>query len=211
VIPERYSIFLSHTKDDKEFCNRFDNAAASVGLRRFRSEFEKIEPPAWKTIKTEIDKSSALFLLIGKELVKSQESKSEEWKYTQNWISYEVGLACAIKKDVWVWCEEQPINFPVPYLNNYVLYGFGSTDEPYIGFLKIVLEGYNHGLKFPLGWGKRGFKCPHNKCGAQFNLHNSMPKGSVFACPTCLREITLNEDWLMDLHKKRRKFPLWSR
>jgi hypothetical protein len=43
-------IFVSHSRHDGEFCNRFDSACSHVGLARFRSEFEDIEKPAWKTI-----------------------------------------------------------------------------------------------------------------------------------------------------------------
>jgi hypothetical protein len=39
-------LFLSHTKLDKDFLNRFDNAAARVGLKLYRSEFENIKAPA---------------------------------------------------------------------------------------------------------------------------------------------------------------------
>ena len=41
------------------------------------------------------------------------------WKYTQNWIAYEVGLASLQNIDVWVLCEDTTINFPVPYFNHY--------------------------------------------------------------------------------------------
>lgn len=44
-------LFMSHTKLDKNFCDRFDIMAARVGVKVFRSEFEKIKPPAWSTIK----------------------------------------------------------------------------------------------------------------------------------------------------------------
>lgn len=150
--------------------------------------------------------SSALFLLVGKGLVRAQASLAnkigDSWKYTQNWIAYEIGLACERGIDVWVWCEDTEINFPVPYLNNYVLSGFGSVEEEKaygrggIGFLRYVLRKYKQGTKFPLGWWNRGFSCPNKKCGAQFNLHSLVKKGAFFYCPTCLWKISLSEDWL---------------
>lgn len=98
-------VFVSHNKYDEDFCNRFDLACASVGLERFRSEFEDIEKPAWKTINDEINHSNALFLLVGKELVNRQtvtavSYNTDSWIFTQNWISYEIGVASAQKKDV---------------------------------------------------------------------------------------------------------------
>lgn len=62
-------IFISHTKEDREFCDRFDSACASVGIKRFRSELETIETPTWSSIRNAIRKSCALFLLVEKELV----------------------------------------------------------------------------------------------------------------------------------------------
>ena len=59
-------VFVSHTKRDKEFCDAFDRVCARVGIKAFRSEFEEILTPAWKTIKEAINKSVALFFLVGK-------------------------------------------------------------------------------------------------------------------------------------------------
>ncbi|RZN16453.1 MAG: hypothetical protein EF812_00015 [Methanosarcinales archaeon] len=59
-------VFVSHTKKDREFCDVFDNACASAGMRRFNTDFEKIPMPEWETIKKEMNKSIALFLLVGR-------------------------------------------------------------------------------------------------------------------------------------------------
>ena len=72
-------IFLSHTKRDSSFCDTFDTIASRVGIKVFRSEFEDIKSPPWKTIKDTIAKSNALFLLVGKELVKSQARARAEY------------------------------------------------------------------------------------------------------------------------------------
>ena len=104
-------IFLSHTKLDVECCDMFDRAAAREGVKVFRSEFEELESPPWQTIKKEVVNSVALFLLVGEELVNAQNRSEaslvvkEKWKYTQNWISYEVGVACQKGIDVWVVCD----------------------------------------------------------------------------------------------------------
>lgn len=58
-------IFVSHTRLDKQTYDKFDVAAARVGIKVFRSEYETLVPPAWKTIRDEIERSSALFLLVG--------------------------------------------------------------------------------------------------------------------------------------------------
>jgi len=198
-------VFLSHTKLDEESCAKFDSLAARVGLRVFRSEFETIRAPAWKTIQHEINNSAALFLLVGKELVKAQASSEsddaarEQWKFTQNWISYEVGVACQRGIDVWVVCDQgrkREVNFPVPYLNNYTVHGLQLTDERKRKFMKWVFEAYqkdgNHSLNIHP---KRNVTCPYETCGAVFNLHSVIRERGRIVCPTCLRKIVFPRGW----------------
>ena len=184
-----YQIFLSHTKADVEFCDRFDRACARIGLKAFRSEFETIDIPQWRTIKEAIDNSIAMFLLVGKQLVAHQASPTPDWKYTQNWIAYEMGLACQRGIDVWVCCDDVDINFPVPYFNNYAV--FGSFE-----FLKDTLARYNRGQTCPVPTWNRDTSCPYEDCGIKFNLHSELPPGKVIKCPQCLRDIVFKKGFL---------------
>ena len=190
-------LFMSHTKLDERFCDRFDRAAARVGVKVFRSEFEEIKPPAWKTIKKAMDASSALFLLVGKQLVKAQEASEEdpksreEWKHTRNWIAYEIGLACQRGIDVWVCCDDVKINFPVPYLNNYTIYAEQK-------WMRTILEEYSEEETFPLGKWDRKDRCVFKKCRATYNLHSGIPKNGEVICPTCLRTNVYTEGWLLE-------------
>jgi len=183
-------VFLSHTKLDKAFCNRFDNICANVGMERFRSEFAYIEKPAWRTIKEELGKSSALFLLVGKELVQQQASPYDPgWKFTQNWISHEVGIAHQRNIDVWVVCDSVRINFPVPYFNNYVPFGL----EPLYGMENVewVFRCYQRWpgqrFDFTANQGRLHTSCPH--CGIEFNLHATLKSNHTIICPQCLAGI----------------------
>jgi hypothetical protein len=183
-------IFVSHSKYDKEFCNSFDSACAHVGLARFRSEFENIEKPAWKTINREIRKSNALFLLVGKELVKRQSichndnSTSSNWYFTQNWISYEIGVASQLRKDVWVLCDSLPINFPVPYLNNYAVSGINLTNPDDRRFFYSLLESYKNGGLFGLHK-KLCYSCANPDCRTSYNLWTArfLENGITFPAP----------------------------
>lgn len=111
------SIFVSHSKHDASFCDAFDRIVARIRLRAFRSELENVAAPAWQTIHKEINSSVALFFLVGKELVKQQDSPSQSWLHTQSWIAYEIGVACQKGIDVWSICDDVDINFPMPYVN----------------------------------------------------------------------------------------------
>lgn len=185
-------VFLSHTKFDKDFCDRFDNICSNVGIKRFRSDFAEIERPAWRTIKEQLGKSRALFLLVGKELVNQQASPyNPDWKFTQNWISYEVGVAHQRNIDIWVICDSVAINFPVPYFNNYV--PFGLEPDTSMAYMNVVLESYQRGGSFPISHrpDRISITCP--TCGIEFNLHATLEVKQVITCPQCLKEIWFEE------------------
>jgi DNA-directed RNA polymerase subunit RPC12/RpoP len=191
---------MSHTNLDTKFCDDFDRVVARVGVKVFRSEFENITSPSWKTIREEMRKSCALFLLVGEKLVESQ-AKSElsveekqKWKYTQNWISYEVGLACQLNIDVWIICDNVIINFPVPFLNNYEIWGINPPGVPKgnFEFYRNVFQDYVNGKRYQLSQANISV-CPYKECKAEYNLHSSIqPKGAII-CPTCLNKIIFED------------------
>ena len=186
-------IFVSHTQKDEDFCDAFDRVCARVGIKAFRSEFESIEPPSWKIIKNAIDNSVALFFLVGKELVSSQLQKESQWVHTQNWISYEIGLACQKNIDVWSICDDVAINFPMPYINNYCTISVKKKDA--FNYMKSVLEEYVNGRNFsypsihtPTGK-SRGVVCPYADCKMEFSLHVILEPNAQIVCPQCLRNM----------------------
>jgi len=191
-------IFISHTKKDKEFCDVFDNVVARVGIKAFRSEFETIPPPPWKTIRKAMNKSIALFFLVGKELVRSQELNAPEWRFTQNWITYEMGLACQLAIDVWAICDDVPINFPMPYINNYLP---ASLRHKHIfDYVRGILEAYKRGEIFfipyspdPMSGRHIAVRCPYKNCRMEFNVHVEFQLGDKIRCPQCLGDIEFKE------------------
>ena len=185
-------VFVSHTKKDEKFCDAFDRVCARVGIIAFRSEFEKMSKPAWKTIKEAMNKSIAMFFLVGEKLVKSQDLKDPEWRYTQNWIAYEMGLACQLGIDVWAICDDVPINFPMPYINNYLTVSL--RHRPAFDYLRGILEMYKKGQTFPYPYvGDDGHNfdvsCPYDDCKMEFNLHVSLQSGEKIRCPQCLKSM----------------------
>jgi hypothetical protein len=181
-------IFISHTQKDVEFLNIFDSVCARVGIDAFRSELERIKLPAWQTIRDEIQKSRALFLLIGKELVKAQDSHNYSWEFTQNWIAFEIGVACDRGIDVWVVCDDELINFPVPYLNNYLT--VSPRHKESFDFLVENLDMYTRGITTNFPNAKQLIECPYDdNCKAIFNFPVQVEAGEKILCPQCLREI----------------------
>ena len=186
-------VFVSHTQKDVEFCNIFDSAIARVGIQAFRSEFEKIDLPAWRTIRDAIRSSCALFLLVGKELVKAQASPDASWSHTQNWIAYETGVACERGIDVWVICDDTIINFPVPYLNNYLPVSLRNRQS--FDYFVSILRRYATGLKTTFPRDKSMIECQYTDCKATYNLNVIVNSDTVIVCPQCLRPILLRKGW----------------
>ena len=185
-------VFLSHTKLDKDFCDKFDNICSNVGMKRFRSEFAEIDKPPWRTIKEQLDNSRALFLLVGRELVNQQASPyNPDWKFTQNWISYEVGIAHERNIDIWVVCDSVEINFPVPYFNNYV--PFGLDPKASMKYMNTVLETYLRSYSFPIRHKPDSITLQCPSCGLEFNLHATLEPGQEIMCPHCLNGIKFHE------------------
>ncbi len=121
-------------------------------------------------------------------------SAREEWKYTQNWISYEIGLACMTNIDVWVICDNVKINFPVPYLNNYEVIGIQDIDGR--KWYRTILEDYSKNRLYPLGeFSNYLCNCPYEGCGTEFNFWSNLKPGAEAACPTCLKPIRFNNGW----------------
>jgi hypothetical protein len=188
-------VFVSHSHKDVEFCDIFDRACARVGVKAFRSEFESIELPAWKTITKNIRKSRALFLLFGRELAEAQLSSEPSWLYTQNWIAFEIGVACERGMDVWVICDDVRINFPVPYVNNYLTVSLRHREA--FDYMVNILTDYAKGVKTTFPDKENVIECLNEDCGAIFNFPVPIDAGGIIVCPVCLREVEFPDGHLL--------------
>lgn len=189
-------IFITHTRKDKDFLNKFDSIFAGTEVKRYRSEFEEIQEPPWRTIKQEINRSNALFFIVGKELVQSHKNHDSDWDYTQNWIAYEIGLACQIGLDVWVICDKNiNLNFSVPYVS---MYWPNFDADQYYKPMSGIIGMYNNKVKLPCPLPTSlmdkecdiGVKCSNKGCGLEFNMLSALSKNQTISCPHCLKSIT---------------------
>jgi hypothetical protein len=206
---KKQQIFLSHTKKDVKFCDLVYKLFAGVSLKAFRSEYENIKKPEWQTIKNAMSESVALFFVIGPELAKNQQTRSVEWVYTQNWIAYEIGLACQLGIDVWAIVDGRyQFNFPMPYINNYFPTKlvprtwwqpeWGLKQDAGYMFMKNIIEIYEDGMSFPLHNKAldilpfyQPITCKH--CGAKYNYYQIDARPTLFVrCPQCLK-VTLQK------------------
>lgn len=182
-------IFVSHSQYDTEIRASFDTVFARTGIKSVCMEFEQIYPPAWEKIKNQIRTSDTIFLLLGPNVRSSI--------HTQNWIAFEVGLACAFGKEVWVFEEDGSyIEFPIPYLTDYMIYNL--KDKTHFNYVRDIIEGYGKPLYIlslddhrtqrgiPKG---TSITCGYDNCGANYLLHT---KVSSFYCPSCRQQLQIS-------------------
>lgn len=179
-------IFLSHSKGDEDLCKFFLQIGGLTGVEIKAMEFENIQAPPWEYIRNQLLMSDTIFVLLGKNVI-------DRGIYTQNWISFEVGMACemarTLMKEVWVFEPlHHSITFPVPFLNHYVLYDM--NERIHMDYIRTIMEGYKPTLllmrKIPEG--VADVKCPHHNCGIVFRLHTDVKE---FNCPSCKQGIKL--------------------
>jgi len=179
-------IFLSHSKGDENIVKFFLQAGGLAGVEIKAMEFESIQAPPWAFIRDQIALSQALFVLLGPNII-------DRGIYTQNWISFEVGIACeaarTLGSQVWVF---EPFNynikFPVPYLNHYVLYDMDQ--KSHLDYIRRIMEGYKPVLliRRNIPQGVAEITCPYDNCRVSFRLHSKVDR---FECPACRQTIEL--------------------
>jgi hypothetical protein len=113
---------------------QFLKAFASSPVKAYLAEFEKeFKLPAAPELQKEIDKSVALFLVLSPAVLSSQ--------YTENWVTWELGVASRAKKEIWVFEDPaQPVVFPIPHVTNYV--PFDSSSRPDFQLLQQIIDSY---------------------------------------------------------------------
>ena len=203
-------IFLSHGKRDEAVVNALHSAFAGTNVRPVLMEYEAYTNPPFQKIKSEIHQSSALFVLLGQSLTASP--------YTQNWVSYETGVADNAGKIIWVLEDiRNQIIFPLPKVDHYVTYD--PTSQQSLQYLRKIIQSYSfntdgavaggllmliatsHPILALLGAligsqynvpetpvGMR-VQCPWQNCGILFSFHNM---ASTILCPSCRQPIGLN-------------------
>ena len=146
-------------------------------------ELEDIKPPPWITIKENVMKSVATFVLLSYPL--------QNYAHTRNWIDFEVGLNCMANKPVWV-CEalNEQIDFAVPYCTHYCPYDPDPNNAAEVKRLKWYIDMYaGLGPATPI-YRAPMVKCPKDTCGLAFGM---MADVESFRCPSCRTGLRWNK------------------
>lgn len=204
------NIFISHSKHDKDILAVFNQLFAISPLKSIMMEYELVNENPARKIQEEIDKSKALFVLLGPNIKDKDQTKM--------WIGFEVGIASTLKKPIWVFEQtKNPIEIPIPKVDHYVLYDPEDIEQirkiikkyeqepelgalareitngiippklsallfPIIDFLTVDLLTQTH-LNEPK---PAHITCPYPQCQIQFYLHSNLKQ---FKCPTCKKDI----------------------
>ena len=187
------SVFVSHSKDDSHIRKFFAEIFADIGLKATFMELKNLTGKyagdiISKTIRAEMLSgydTAALFVMLGDGL---ENPRNPE--FTQNWVAFEAGAAAGCRKRVWVFEEfEKFIQFPTPFVTDYVLYTLDNVEHlQFLGQLfkqEIVSPNSPKKLK-PI----RKIKCPYDDCNAKYTLWS---KSAPINCPVCRRGMNITE------------------
>ena len=184
------SVFVSHSRDDKELRNFFTNIASRAGFRNYFMEWENLENEYAAARIADIIRSNVLenvrmvVVLLGQNLANPPTHTPQ---FTHNWVTYEVGVAAGCRKPVWVLDEtNQFIDFPIPYVTDYYQYKLDDVNDlQRIG--ELIMWSIQHGPTK-----KAITRCPYDNCNAQYNLWNRY--SNEIYCPTCRQLITFQNN-----------------
>ena len=182
------SVFVSHSKYDKELVSFFTKITARIGVPTFIMELEDIRNQEQGNRIADIIRSNSniyenvqlLVVLLGPNLENPPTSTPQ---YTYSWVNFEVGVAAGCKKPVLVLEEANtPVNFPVPYVTDYYQYQLDNVENiREIGEIIKKCLNFQRVLECPL-------KCPYQNCNATYNLWSRY--FNIIQCPACRQ--TLN-------------------
>ena len=175
-------VFISHSKDDPNL-DFFHRIFSGMKTRSVMMEFEKITPPSYEIIRRKVNESDAVWVLLSDYLL--------ERLHTNNWVSFEIGLAANRQKSIFPLYPPQigievyvfeslgrQIDFPVPYCNYYMPYE-GNREE--LKFLRNVIKAAPY-----LGKIGTPVRCPYPDCNIKFKL---LRDAKQFICPACRKRI----------------------
>jgi len=206
--------FLSHSRKDEKIVNSAFKICQRAKIKPNIAEFEEIKRGKLgaEEIRDMVEKSE-LFLMFLSENVINEQDRGKTI-YTQNWAAFELGCAYAQKKVkknfIFIFEPFTQLNFPIPYLDYYILYDpkkdkhwdfieevitqereFQKVTKSLNPLLRALLAAYSFGERLkghPLQRPSErlGFQIHHKECGVKYTL---LSKPEQWSCPRC-RKLT---------------------
>lgn len=204
-------IFIAHSKDDRELLIELRQVFSRSETKAYEASFEDQSKPVSKDLMDEINKSRAMFVVLG--------PNAQEEIHTMIWIGWEAGIATKLNIPVWILEDiESQATMPIPSFTDYLLWD--SSDETQHRILRDVIEseiggdeqtkspirsnlykwsGHNHEESLRNKEIESGSKpilrpkevqCPYSSCGESFTLWFEGP--DEFNCPACRRVVSIS-------------------
>lgn len=182
------SIFVSHSKHDIDKVNYFSKIIGTKGITVQLMELEDMGtkyPAARITdiIRSQWDEDTrAVIVLLGKNLLNPP---TETPQFTHNWVNFEVGVAAACRKPVWVFEEfGDLINFPIPYVTDYCRYELENVKH-----LQNIGSFFKKMVNYPQQYNLPQDRVTCVLCNAKYKIWDSDPQ---FNCPVCRMALKKN-------------------
>ena len=133
-------VFISHSRKDRELINNVATMLRNVNDEPVLMEYMPRtirDRPNWAMIRKVVSDSDYLMLFKTDNAITTD--------YTKSWIIYEVGLAAAYGKRLFVFERKgPPIRFPIPYLTDYMIFDPGKVRD-FLAIQAIVTDSKKTG------------------------------------------------------------------
>lgn len=181
-------VFVSHSQRDEDGIAFLSSLFRSVPHQARLYSWDSPRPPHADTIRSRIEESESLFVLLSPHL---------ERAHTRAWVTWEVGVAVGAGKNVWalekligvsgapLMLGLRTVDLPVPGVTGYIERPSRLPTlqtEPYFSLVKDA------GTRIPVdpdGEEIPEITCPRPNCLAKFR---AFWKGRLVACPVCRRQ-----------------------
>lgn len=115
-------IFVSASKKDDNLINGLGEVISRTRLKMITEYFEDLKPPACNEIMKDIEKSKFFVVLLG--------PNAQDFLHTRDWIQWEIGVASAKRKDIWVFEDTSTqISMVIPHLTDYVIWDINNPEH----------------------------------------------------------------------------------
>lgn len=129
-------IFVSHSAEDEEIKKFFGTLFGTTNVKATYKEIEGFSTPeAWLEIQNDIQRSKAIFVLLGPNVQKIQ--------HTRDWVVWESAMASPMRKDIWVFEPYEglgKIDVIIPHVDHYMVY---QQTKDFQDYIRQIIESYD--------------------------------------------------------------------
>jgi hypothetical protein len=183
-------IFISHSAKDIPLKNFMNQAFASTKVEAKYEEIEAIMDGRRTApqIAVDIARSNAVFALL--------EENVEQFRHTQQWITWESGVGAQSNKEIWVFeafADQGKLSTVIPHLHHHVCFEYS---DPWLAYLRAIVSSYDDSHVLPaISAGIAGGVATENP-GAGLLVggitwlllaanKQASPQGVLTKCPNC--------------------------